>query len=98
MNLFNPYYNALRQHLFNVIGNDNYTYNEMAIDQLTKIVQNDREFKNIGQLINAIYESGYLKAIEEHKAELQRLGLKVTIKDKPQTGPTIFNQKNQSVD
>lgn len=78
-NLFaNPYGNGLKR-LMGEIMQDKYPHHEVAIDRLAAGVRDAREYEQVGKLIAAVYEAGFLRAVDQHKEVLERYGLKVNI-------------------
>ena len=70
--------NYLKRILFNVL-NEKYSNHEMIIERLGYTLQTEADTAQFVKLISELYEAGYAKAINDHKAQLEKLGLKVTM-------------------
>jgi hypothetical protein len=91
----NPIGHAVRKFVYEILGAERYSPHEQIIEQLTRSIFNDSDYENFGKLVAEIYEAGFMRAVDEQKEELTRLGLKVTLKTTQKTeGVPIFNQKN----
>jgi len=97
MDFSNPLVHGFKKFMYNLLGPERYAPHEQTIEQLARIVLSERDYENLGKLIAEVFEAGFMRSIDEQKAELNRLGLKITLKteQKPE-GEPIFNQKNPS--
>ena len=98
MNLFlNPISQALKKHVFNLVGGEKFSAYDQIIDRIGPILTTQKDYMDIGNLFKELYEAGYLRAVEDHRIELEKMGVKVNVvKDIPKN--PIFSQKNQTVD
>lgn len=96
-NAMNPLAFGVRKFFLQVLGNTRYVKHQTYIDRLATYVQTEQDYKDMGQLIAEVYETGYMKAVEEHREAIERLGYKTEIKrtDSPTKTEPIFSEKSQ---
>lgn len=75
---FNPLLNALRKHLAQIL-NERYPQRQEIVERLGSVIHTQKDFEEFGKLIVDLYELGYLKAVKDYQAELDRLGYNVKI-------------------
>lgn len=95
MNWFNrnPLKDGIKKYFLELLGNESYRNNIDIIEDFSREIETEKDYKKIGQLAAAIYEAGWTRAIKEQTAELEKLGLKTTIKRKPEEPKNpIFKQ------
>jgi hypothetical protein len=88
--LSNLYYRPIRKIVFDLVKN-NYNYDKI-LESVSKSIQNNEDYENFGKMLLAIYEAGYFRAIDDHKSELAKLGLKINLKqvEEPKKDSPIF--------
>jgi hypothetical protein len=91
----NPYPNGLKQVLYKLLGDNKYVSHTKAVDQICDPLISEEKYKELGALLVAVYEAGFLRAIEEHQTILNQKGLKATIVKQKQNIPVapIFPQE-----
>jgi len=82
MNVMNPFINATKRFIHDLIGAQRYANHEETLEQVSRQF-NQKEYERFGKLIAEIYEAGYMRAVEEHQVELKKVGLKVIVKNAP---------------
>lgn len=94
--LGNPFQQSLKKYIFDLIKDESFFAHEPSIELLCKNATSPKEYESLGRLFASVYEAGYIRAIDEHRTELNKLGLKATIKtiEKTPDAKPIFNQKN----
>ena len=92
----NPMAHGLKKFIHDLLGVEKFVQHQPSVEQISRIVYNQSDYEGIGKLFAKVYEAGFMRAVEEQKSELTRLGLKVSLKAKTADAPPIFNQKNPS--
>jgi len=91
----NPQVFAAKKYLFDVLK-ERYEKNEDVIERLAAALVTQKDLQAFGQLVLDIYETGYLKSLNEQKEILQRAGVKVNVvAERKETAPppqTIFKK------
>ncbi len=94
----NPHSSAIKKYLFELLK-EKYSKNEKFIDRLSSYVVTKEDYESLGILIVDIFETGFIKAVNEYKEQLTKMGLKVDIvpenKAKKNTN-RIFDQSEKS--
>jgi hypothetical protein len=67
----------IKKYIFELIGN-RYPKNEKLIDRLLYFLP-DSDLKEFSIFIADVYESAYLKCVDDHKKSLEAIGYKVNI-------------------
>jgi len=70
-----------------------YVKHEKFLEKLAKTITSKEELDELGKLVADIYECGFLKAFNEYRNQMEKLGMKMTIvaqESPPQNGPKIF--------
>jgi hypothetical protein len=94
----NPHSSAIKKYLFEMLK-ERYPKNERFIDRLASTVSTKEDYEALGSLMVDIFESGFLKAVNEYKDQLAKMGLKVNIvpDSRPKSqGKAIFGQPEKS--
>lgn len=90
----NPFPTSLKKFLFEILGNK-FEQHDIVIDKLCDNVSSPKEFERISKFIVAIYESGYLKSVEQHREILSKAGIEThVVAEKKQVEPTIFKSNS----
>ena len=58
---------------------EKYYKNEQIIDRLGTMLANDNDMKSFFTLVTDVYETAYMKSVQDHKEQLTQLGLTATI-------------------
>lgn len=64
----------VKKALFDVL-NERYSQNEQIIDRLGVTLMTESDIKGFMKLIGDVYELAYMKAVDDHKEQLQKAGL-----------------------
>lgn len=73
------YFSNVRGHyikkaMFDVL-NERYAQNEPIIDRLGATLMTESDIAGFMKLIGDVYEAAYMKAVDDHKEQLQKAGL-----------------------
>lgn len=85
----NPNEIYIKKYMFDILQG-RYSQHEKIIEQLSKSITNKEELEQFGKLIADVYECGFLKAFNDYKKQIEKLGFKIDI------GPSPTEQKNTS--
>ena len=79
MNQFNNLNgNYIKKVMFDLIK-EKYYKNEQIIDRLGTMLANESDMKSFFTLVTDVYETAYMKSVQDHKEQLTQLGLTATI-------------------
>ena len=79
MNQFNNLNgNYIKKVMFELIK-EKYYKNEQIIDRLGTMLANESDKKSFFTLVTDVYETAYMKSVQDHKEQLTQLGLTATI-------------------
>lgn len=70
----NPKGHILKKAMFEVLQ-ERYSQNEQIIERLGVSLMTESDLKSFMKLVTDIYESAYIKAVNDQKEQLQKLGL-----------------------
>lgn len=90
--LRNPNEIYIKKYMFDILQN-RYVNHEKFLEKLAKTITTKEELEDLGKLVVDIYESGFLKAFNEYRNQMEKMGMKMTIvapENPPQNGPKIF--------
>lgn len=93
----NLHSSAIKKYLFEMLK-DKYQRNEKFIDRLSAVVTTKEDYESLGMLVVDLFESGFMRAVDEYKGQMAKMGLKVNVvADQPaREGPKIFDQSEKS--
>lgn len=57
----------------------NYTPHDTIIERVSCSLTTEKDLEDFGKLIGQVYETGYRKAVEDYKDQIEKLGLKIEI-------------------
>lgn len=81
-NLVNPYAPHFKKHILQLVKDQKYAEHEESISKLASLITDEKSYREFGNFISALWESGFLHAVEENVEALKKLGLKATISDR----------------
>jgi len=82
--LSNPYKIALKKNVYEILK-DRYDQEiDDVLDRVSNSVITEGDFKKLGKLIAALFESGYFMSMQQYQEQLKKLGVRVTIQPEPQ--------------
>lgn len=64
----------VKKSMFEVLQ-ERYMQNEQIIDRLSVSLMTENDVKQFLKLVTDVYETAYMKAVNDHKEQLQKLGL-----------------------
>lgn len=93
----NPQSTTIKRYLFEILQ-ERYSKNEKFIDRIAATVVTKEDFDGLGSFVTDIFEAGFLRAIDQYKDQLHKMGVKVNIvpEQKPVNAKKIFNQEEKS--
>lgn len=74
----NPQALAIKRYLFELLK-ERYSRNERFIDRLSSQIMTKEDYENLGIFITDVFETGFLKAMNEYKEQFEKMGMKVNI-------------------
>ena len=90
--LQNPNARLLAKPIFELLGN-RYTRNQKTIERVALSLQTHDDVQAFLKLLVDIYEAGYLRAVEEHREKLEKLGYDVRVT----TPPPVDAEKQETI-
>lgn len=87
----NPQAVAIKKYLFEILR-ERYARSSGYIDRLALGTMTREDYESLGALVADIYESGFMRAVDQYKSQMARLGMKVEVvpEGKPSAGDAIF--------
>ena len=76
--LANPKSYALRKMMYDFLK-ERYGRNDEIIQRLASALQTEADVQAFVRLMMDVYETGFMKAVEEQQSQLGKLGLKVKV-------------------
>jgi len=89
----NPQSVAIKRYLFDLLK-ERYERNKGYIERISLATLTSEDYESLGRLMADVYESGFVRAVDQYKEQMSKLGLRVNIvseKSKP-TGSSIFKE------
>lgn len=74
----NPQALAIKRYLFELLK-ERYSRNERFIDRLSSQIMTKEDYENLGIFITDVFETGFLKAMNEYKEQFEKMGMRVNI-------------------
>lgn len=77
---------------------ERYSKNEKFIDRIAATIVTKEDYDGLGSFVTDIFELGFLRAMDQYKEQLQKMGIKVNIvaEQKQTNAKKIFNQEEKS--
>jgi hypothetical protein len=95
----NLHSSAIKKYLFELLKGK-YVRNEKFIDRISASITTKEDYESLGSLVVDIFETGFLKAVDEYRGQLAKMGLKVSIvpekKPNDSSENSIFGQPEKS--
>lgn len=93
----NLHSSAIKKYLFELLKN-RYVRNEKFIDRISAGIATKEDYEALGNLVVDIFETGFMKAVDEYRDQFAKMGMKVSVvpEKKPSSGPSIFGQSEKS--
>lgn len=76
---FNRYQNATIKYCRQMIGDSRTADNLKIIERLCAYLVTEDDAKQFFRLIADLYESGYLKAVNDYKGKMEEIGIQVKV-------------------
>ena len=57
----------------------NYTSHDTIIERVSCSLTTEKDLEDFGKLIGQVYETGYKKAVDDYREQIEKLGLKIEI-------------------
>lgn len=93
----NPQAFAVRKYLFDMLK-ERYSRNAEYIERLAAGITTKVDYDALGSLMADVYEAGFVRAVDQYKEQLAKVGMKVNIVPEKTTpkGTPIFGQSEKS--
>lgn len=75
----NAQVNQIKKVMFDLLQ-ERYSPNEQIIERLGSSLSTEKDVKEFFKLVTDIYEGAYLKAVKDHREQLEKMGLVANIK------------------
>jgi hypothetical protein len=87
----NPMAVVIKKYLFEMLK-EKYAKNERLIERLAQMLVTREDYESFGSLMGDLYESGFLRATDQYREQLSKMGLKVDVvaEERPREGKKIF--------
>jgi hypothetical protein len=69
----------VKQYLYDILK-ERYSRNEEFIERLSSCLNTSKDVEGMGKLVADLYETGYMKSLQDHRQELETKGFKAVIK------------------
>jgi hypothetical protein len=57
----------------------NYASHDTIIERVSSSLVTERDIEDFGKLIGQVYETGYRKAVDDYRKQIEDMGLKVSV-------------------
>ena len=74
----NPQSIAIKRYLFDILK-ERYAKNEKFIDRLSITIATREDYEEFGKLVMDLYESGFMRAVDQYKEQFEKSGMRVNI-------------------
>lgn len=78
--MMNPRGHQLKKVMFEFLK-ERYAANEQIVERVGSSLQTESDMKSFLKMITDIYEIAYMKAVNDHREQLQKLGIVAKITD-----------------
>jgi hypothetical protein len=80
--MMNPRTFTLKKWLIDLLK-DKYPPHDNIVERVSTVFATDKDLEDFGKLITQVYECAYFRAVSEYKKEIEKLGLRIDIVEKP---------------
>jgi hypothetical protein len=90
--------NAIKKHIFEMLG-ERYGRNERFVERLVSQVTTKEDYEGLGTFLADLFESGFVRAVNQYKDQFSKMGMKVSIvpEEKPKDSSSrIFGHSEKS--
>jgi hypothetical protein len=93
----NPQAFAVRKYLFDMLK-ERYARNADYIERMAAGITTKGDYEAIGSLMADVYEAGFVRAVDQYKEQLAKMGMKVNVvaEKTPAKSIPIFGQSEKS--
>lgn len=93
----NPHAWTIKKYIHDILK-DKFWAHEKFVDRMATWFQTKDDLESFGKLMVELYESGFLRAVDQYSEQMKSLGYKVNITagDKKDTGERIFQVDSES--
>ena len=93
----NPQAFAIKKYLFDMLK-ERYSRSADYIERLASGVTTKGDYEALGSLMADVYEAGFLRAVDQYKEQLAKMGMKVNVvpESRPSKSIPIFGQSEKS--
>lgn len=74
----NPKGFAIRKWLSDLLKSD-YTVHDPVVERLSASLVTQKDLEDFGKLIGEVYSAGFMKAFNDYKSQLEKLGLNINL-------------------
>lgn len=74
----NPKINSLKKVMFEVLR-ERFAHNEQIVERIGHALTTQEDMNQFLKLVTDVYEIAYLKAVSDHRAQLEKAGFEVTV-------------------
>jgi len=74
----NPKVFVIKKYMFEILQ-QKFQEHEQIVERMANSLITEKDFEGFNKLVASIYETGYMKAVNDHKEQLAKLGLKVNV-------------------
>lgn len=74
----NPKSFTLKKWFIELLDKD-YVPHDDVIERIASSLATEQDMKEFGNLITAVFEKGYRKAIEDYRGQIEKLGIKIHV-------------------
>jgi len=77
--LANPYSRSLKKFIFDVLGHRYNDKHDELLERIAHSLVTRQDVEGFSKLISDVYESAYMKCLNDHKELMQKMGHNVTV-------------------
>ena len=76
----NPKGTVIRNYMLQILGQEKFLKHQAFIDRLGAVLPTSADVQELGQIVVAVYEQGYFKALNDYREQFKKLGYDVSVK------------------
>lgn len=65
---------------------DKYNKNEEILERISSSIVTEKDAQQFNALITDVYELGFMSAVDQHREQLEKMGIKATIRNQSNEG------------
>lgn len=74
----NPKAFTLKKWLTDILK-DEYLKHDQIVERISHALITDKDLKDFGDFVSILYQTGYMKAVNEYKSKLEEMGIKTIV-------------------